>query len=104
MLNPETVCACYLPPVLAAGSSFEVEPIETAVHNPDEIEHAITAFAKTANGGLVVLPDITTIVHRELIIRLATQLRTPRQPVGSQANLTGRIVQVQYVRPLRHGR
>ena len=77
LLNPVTVCACYLPPVLAAGSSYAIEPIETPVHNPAEIEHAIIAFAQMANGGLVVLPDITTIVHREPIIRLAAQLRTP---------------------------
>ena len=42
-----------------------------------EIERGITAFAREPNGGLIVLPVPTTVVHRTLIIKLAAQHRLP---------------------------
>jgi ABC-type uncharacterized transport system substrate-binding protein len=42
-----------------------------------DIERAITAFARSANGGLIVVPNNTTIVHRKLIIALAAKLHLP---------------------------
>src|SRR5262249_10030915 len=42
-----------------------------------EIERGITAFARAPNGGLVVLAVPTTVIHRNLIIKLAAQHRLP---------------------------
>src|SRR5215813_3646917 len=44
-------------------------------HEAAEIERAIETFARAPNGGLVVLPDATTLVHRESIIARAAQHR-----------------------------
>ena len=42
-----------------------------------EIEHAIETFAREANGGLMVLPDVSTTNYRDLIIALAARHRLP---------------------------
>jgi putative ABC transport system substrate-binding protein len=41
------------------------------------IEHTIESFAHKPNGGLVLPPDATTSVHRDLIIALAARHRLP---------------------------
>ena len=43
----------------------------------DEIERAITAFARSPNGGLIVTGSTLAAVHRELIIALAARYRLP---------------------------
>jgi putative ABC transport system substrate-binding protein len=45
--------------------------------NADEIERAVTDFARASNGGLIVPASSPTIVHRELIITLAARHRLP---------------------------
>jgi len=47
------------------------------VQGTGDIERSIAAFARFSNGGLIVVPNATTIVHRELIISLAAQLHLP---------------------------
>ena len=47
------------------------------VENAADIERAIESFARVPNGGLVLPPDATTIVHRDLIIALAARHRLP---------------------------
>ncbi len=37
----------------------------------------LDAFAREPNGGLIVLPDVTTMNHREAIIALAARHRLP---------------------------
>jgi len=46
-------------------------------HNADEIERAVTAFARTANGGLVVTAGGLSSAHRKLIIDLAARHKLP---------------------------
>ena len=41
------------------------------VHDHAAIDPAIAAFARPPNGGLIVLPDAVTVMHRDLIIALA---------------------------------
>jgi putative ABC transport system substrate-binding protein len=53
----------------------EVSPIN--VRNASEIERAIAAFARTANGGLVVTGSASATTHRELIIMLAARHKLP---------------------------
>ena len=38
-----------------------------------EIDRALTEFSREANGGLLVLPDSSTVVHRELMVGLAAR-------------------------------
>jgi putative ABC transport system substrate-binding protein len=42
-----------------------------------EIEPAIAAFARVPKGGLIVTASALTVVHRDLIIRLAAQHKLP---------------------------
>jgi len=41
------------------------------------IERAIDAIARKSNGGLLVLPDVSTLKHRDLIIARTAQRRLP---------------------------
>jgi putative ABC transport system substrate-binding protein len=47
------------------------------VRNAADIQQAIDAFAREPNGGLIVLPNPVTVVHRELIAALAAKHRLP---------------------------
>src|SRR2546430_10231230 len=42
-----------------------------------EVERALAAFAREADGGLMVLPGPSTITHRELLVALALRHRLP---------------------------
>jgi putative tryptophan/tyrosine transport system substrate-binding protein len=53
----------------------EVKPI--TVHDPDAIERAVAAFARSGNGGLIVAPSGSASVHRDLIIILAARHKLP---------------------------
>jgi putative tryptophan/tyrosine transport system substrate-binding protein len=63
--------------IQAVAPSLGVDASPVGVQDAGEIERAITAFARSSNGGLIVVPNATTIVHRELIISLAAQLHLP---------------------------
>jgi ABC-type uncharacterized transport system substrate-binding protein len=63
--------------VKGAAPSFAVEISPIGVGNAEEIERGITAFAREPNGGLIVLPVPTTVIHRNLIIKLAAQHQLP---------------------------
>jgi len=41
------------------------------------MERAVTAFARSPNGGLIVTSSALTLTHRELIIALAAQHKLP---------------------------
>jgi putative tryptophan/tyrosine transport system substrate-binding protein len=60
---------------MAPSLGVEVSPIN--VRDPSEIERAIAAFARSANGGLIVTGSATASLHRELIISLAAQHKLP---------------------------
>ena len=48
-------------------------PFESAA----DIEHTFESFARVSDGGLVVPPDPSTTVHRDLIIAHAARYRLP---------------------------
>ncbi len=60
-----------------AASTRAVRPVVLPVRDRAEIERAIGEFAAEPDGGLVIPPDVTTVVHRELIIALADRHRLP---------------------------
>ena len=60
---------------VAPSFGVEVRPID--VRDAGEIERAITAFARSANGGLIVTGSPATSVHRKLIIALAARHQLP---------------------------
>jgi len=77
--NPKTApfYNYYLQAAEAAAPSIGIEPVPTLVENVTDIERAIESFASAPNGGLVLIPDLTTLFHRDLIIALAARHRFP---------------------------
>ena len=60
---------------VAPSLGVEVRPVD--MRNAGEIEHAITVFAASSNGGLIITGSVAATVHRELIIALAARHRLP---------------------------
>jgi putative tryptophan/tyrosine transport system substrate-binding protein len=60
---------------VAPSVGVEVSPVN--VRDASEIERAITTFARSPNGGLIVTSSALAIVHRNLIITLAARHRLP---------------------------
>ena len=60
-----------------APSSFGAELRPVNVRDAGEIERALTAFAGSPNGGLIVTGSAPAVVHRDLIIALAARHRLP---------------------------
>ena len=54
---------------------MEVRPL--TARDAAEIERAVAAFARLANGGLIVTPSAGNAVHRELITTLAARYKLP---------------------------
>ncbi|MGB8119511.1 MAG: ABC transporter substrate-binding protein [Pseudolabrys sp.] len=76
--NPRTAAFDYfLQSAKAVAPSLAIDLVPTPVDNAADIERAIKTFAREPNGGLVLPPDTSTVVHRNLIIALAAQHRLP---------------------------
>jgi len=54
-----------------------VQVTRAAVTDAAELERAVDAFAQQPNAALIVLPNIVTVLHRDLIIALAARHRLP---------------------------
>ena len=63
--------------IQGAAPSFGMEVIPVNVRDAAEIEHAIAAFARSANGGLIVTGSPLILAHRDLIIALAARHKLP---------------------------
>ena len=60
---------------VAPSLGIELRPID--MREAGEIERAVTAFARSSNGGLIVTSNAWGIVHRDLIIAFASRHRLP---------------------------
>ena len=60
---------------MAPSLGVELSPVDA--RDAPEIERAVTAFARSGNGGLVVTPSPVANRHRDLIITLAARYRLP---------------------------
>jgi putative tryptophan/tyrosine transport system substrate-binding protein len=63
--------------IQAVAPSLGVELRAVGVGDVGEIERAITAFARSSNGGLIVTGSPLAAVHRHLIVTLAASHRLP---------------------------
>jgi putative tryptophan/tyrosine transport system substrate-binding protein len=61
----------------ALAPSFRVELSALAVRDAEEIERAITAFARVPYGGLIVVGAPSLAIYRDRIVALAAQHRLP---------------------------
>jgi putative ABC transport system substrate-binding protein len=64
-------------PIETAAPAFDARPTRAGVDSGAEIGPVLEAFAREPNGGLIVLPDLTTMNHRDAIIELAARHRLP---------------------------
>jgi len=60
---------------VATSAGIDVRPVK--LRDAGEIERAITAFARSQNGGLIVTASPLSVVHRDLIIALAARHKLP---------------------------
>ena len=60
---------------MAPSVGVELSPVNA--RDPDEIERDIAAFARSANGGLIVTGSALAFVHRDLIVMLAARHKLP---------------------------
>jgi putative ABC transport system substrate-binding protein len=63
--------------IQAAAPSIGVDVRPISMRDAAEIERAVTAFAHTPNGGLIVTASPWALVHRELIATLALRHKLP---------------------------
>jgi putative tryptophan/tyrosine transport system substrate-binding protein len=67
----------YSNTIRAAAALLGIEVTPAGARDGVDIQRALAAFAGEPNGGLMVLPDNFTLVHRDLIISLAARYRMP---------------------------
>jgi putative ABC transport system substrate-binding protein len=79
VFNPQTApfADLFWRPVEAAAPSFAVVPISTGARTFAELERMVDVFAREPNGGLIVLPDVSTLNYRDGVIGLAARHRLP---------------------------
>jgi putative tryptophan/tyrosine transport system substrate-binding protein len=77
MTNPKTASQTFNQAAKVFAQSLTLELVPSFVETAAEIERALEAFARVPNGGLLVLPDLTLVAHRDLVIALATRYRLP---------------------------
>jgi ABC-type uncharacterized transport system substrate-binding protein len=78
MANPKTTAYDYfLRSAEIIAPSLAIKLVPSPVGTAAEIEQAIDSLAGTPNSGLLIPPDVTVILHRDLIISLAAQRKMP---------------------------
>ncbi len=63
--------------IQAVAPSLRVEVNPVNMRDSGEFERTVAAFARSANGGLILTPSGLALDHRDLIIKLAAQHRLP---------------------------
>jgi putative ABC transport system substrate-binding protein len=63
--------------IQAAAPSFKLQTTAAQVADIGDIERAISGFARVPNGGMIVLPSLSTISQRGPIATLAARYRLP---------------------------
>jgi putative tryptophan/tyrosine transport system substrate-binding protein len=79
IFNPNTApyYKLYMSAIEVAAASFAMKAFEAPAHNRAEIETVISALVREPAGGVIPIPDIFTVVNRDLIIALAARYRLP---------------------------
>jgi putative ABC transport system substrate-binding protein len=80
LFNPPTSAdsgAYYGQPFAEAAASLAIQAIRGPAHDVAEIEPVIAAVAGSPPGGLIVMPDVFTVVNRQHIVAQAEKYRVP---------------------------
>jgi putative ABC transport system substrate-binding protein len=93
MFNPDLPgSSVYMPSLETTTRSLKVMPVIAPVHDDREIETAIMALGREGRGGLVVMPDVLTFVHRAPIISTAARANVPAVYARSEATRGGGLL------------
>jgi putative tryptophan/tyrosine transport system substrate-binding protein len=63
--------------IQSVSPSYAIEVSPISLVDAGDMESALTAFARSSNGGLIVTGSALTVVRRDLIIALAARYRLP---------------------------
>jgi putative tryptophan/tyrosine transport system substrate-binding protein len=82
LFNPSTANAgasggVYLPSIEAAAHVLGIELVVSSAREPADIDGAFAAIAQSPGGGLIVMPNSFTAVHRDRIVAQAARFRIP---------------------------
>ena len=80
MFNPATTPSSGLDFLRFAESAAPLAGVKISaarVNDAADVEHVIAAIAREGKGGLINLPDVFLVVHRELTIELTARYRVP---------------------------
>jgi putative ABC transport system substrate-binding protein len=75
--SPQTYTGQQDESLSAAAHTLAVTLTKLPFNEPADIEHSIEDFSREPSSGLVVLPDIRTVLHSDLIVRLTARYRVP---------------------------
>ena len=93
MMHPETPAHIrHFKFAEAVAPVLKIKLVALSVHDADEIERTMAAFAAEGNGGVIVAPHAVTLTNRALIVALAARLRLPAlYPLAFYAKAGGLI-------------
>src|SRR5215813_11979923 len=69
--------AAYRQTAEADAHSLGIQLVPSPGENAADIERSIASFSQAPNGGLLIPPGLTAVLHRDLIIGLAARHRLP---------------------------
>ena len=76
----------------SVAASLGIELSSISGRNAPEIEGAVMEFARSSNGGLIVLGSAVTVLHRDLIIALAARHALPAVYPGTYFVSSGGLI------------
>jgi putative ABC transport system substrate-binding protein len=78
LANPKTTAYDYfLRAAQGQAASVGIEVVPSPIETAADIERAIESLGRRPDSGLVLPPDATTILHRDLVVALAARHRLP---------------------------
>jgi putative tryptophan/tyrosine transport system substrate-binding protein len=75
--NVPTMRSYYAPSLDATSRAMGVELMDVPVRDPDDIGRAFDDLARESDVGVVVLPDLTTVRYRDLVVASSARLACP---------------------------
>jgi putative ABC transport system substrate-binding protein len=78
--------------IQGVAPTLGVEVIPIGVRDPGEIERAVTTFARSPNGGLIVTGSAPAAIHRDLIVTLAARHKLPAVYYGRFFGTAGGLI------------
>jgi putative ABC transport system substrate-binding protein len=93
VFNPDMgIASAFMPSLENAARSLKVTPSAKPVHSDAEIEDAIRDIGRERGGGLIVMPEAFTIVHRAPLIFAAARSNVPAVYAFSEAARDGGLL------------